>query len=141
MPRAIRIPEGVSLAIHSLALLAARPDEIIPTREIAEILGGSSAHLAKVLKILENDGYVRSQRGPSGGFSLAKPPAAISLLEIYEAIEGPLSAQGCLLSTRICAGEACAFGELLDSLEHRFRDHLAQTRLSELAETMGVVHA
>jgi Rrf2 family protein len=141
MSRAIRIPEAVSLAIHSLALLAARPEEIIPTREIAEVLGGSSAHLAKVLKTLENDGFVRSQRGPSGGFSLARSPGDVTLLEIYEAIEGPLFTRGCLLSTRLCAGEGCIFGDLLDSLERQFREHLAMTRLSELAETMGVVHA
>ncbi len=141
MSRAIRIPEAVSLALHSMAILAARPDEVLPTREIAGTLGGSSAHLAKVLKILENDGFVRSQRGPSGGFQLARSADSISLLEIYEAIEGPLSTEGCLLATGLCQNEGCVFGNLLDSLDNQFREHLKKTRLTQLAETMGVESA
>ena len=141
MSRAIRIPEAVSLALHSMAILAARPDEILPTREIAATLGGSSAHLAKVLKNLENEGFVHSQRGPSGGFRLARSAAAISLLEIYEAIEGPLSKEGCLLATPLCGGERCIFGNLLESLDNQFREHLGKTRLNQLAETMGVRRA
>jgi Rrf2 family protein len=138
MSRAIRIPEAVSLALHSMAILATRPDEILPTREIAGMLGGSSAHLAKVLKILENKGFVHSQRGPSGGFQLARSADSISLLEIYEVIEGPLSSEGCLLATGLCSGEGCIFGNLLDSLDNQFREHLKKTRLTKLAETMGV---
>jgi Rrf2 family protein len=141
MSRAIRIPEAVSLALHSMAILAARSDEVLPTREIAETLGGSSAHLAKVLKILENEGLVRSQRGPSGGFQLARSADSISLLEIYEVIEGPLSSQGCLLTTPLCGGEKCVFGSLLESLDNQFREHLEKTRLTRLAETMGVERA
>ena len=138
MPRAVKIPEAVSLALHSLAILANRPDEVISTREIAELLGGSSAHLAKVLKILESDGFVRSQRGPAGGFQLLKDADSVSLLEIYETMEGPLTSEGCLLTTQLCVDEGCIFGELLDSLDTQFREHLAKTRLSRLAETMGV---
>ncbi|MFC1500273.1 RrF2 family transcriptional regulator [Candidatus Zixiibacteriota bacterium] len=138
MSRAIRIPEAVSLALHSMGILASRPDETISTREIAELLGGSSAHLAKVLKILENDGLVRSQRGPAGGFQLLKSADSIFLLEIYEAMEGPLTAEGCLLATQLCVNKGCIFGDLLDSLDTQFREHLAKTRLSKLAKTMGV---
>lgn len=138
MSRAIRIPEAVSLALHSMAILANRSDEIISTREIAELLGGSSAHLAKVLKILENDGLVRSQRGPAGGFQILRDADSLSLLEIYETIEGPLTSEGCLLTTQLCINQGCIFGDLLDSLDTQFREHLAKTRLSRLAETMGV---
>ena len=58
-----------------------------------------------------------------------------------EAIEGPLTAGGCLLDSGICLGEGCLFGELLDSLDNRFREHLTTTRLSQLADTMGVIRA
>ncbi len=138
MSRAIRIPEAVSLALHSMAILAASPEAVLPTREIAETLGGSSAHLAKVLKTLEHEGFLRSQRGPSGGFQLARTADSITLLEIYEVIEGPLTTEGCLLATRLCLGDGCVFGILLDSLDNQFREHLGKTRLTQLAETMGV---
>ena len=141
MTKLVKIPESVSLAIHSMAILAGQADEVKTTREIADSLGASSAHLAKVLKTLEHMGYVSSQRGPSGGFRIAVDPDGITLMEIYQAMEGPLQTGGCLLATPICGGDRCVFGETIHALETQFRQNLERTRLSELAETMGVTSA
>ena len=54
------------------------------------------------------------------------------LLELYEAIEGPLVANNCLLGTRICNGEQCILGNLLETVDNQVRRYLATTRLSEL---------
>jgi len=43
-------------------------------------------------------GLLRSIRGPGGGFLQARPPAQIKLLEVYEAVEGPLEPQDCVFS-------------------------------------------
>lgn len=136
-----RIPESVSLALHSMAILAGRPDELITTREIAALLGASSAHLAKVLKNLEHTGYVRSVRGPAGGFQLIGDPDEISLMDIYQAMEGPLETEGCLLTTPLCGGDSCILGEMIRSLEAQFREHLSNTRLSQFTLTVGVESA
>jgi Rrf2 family protein len=141
MSKLVKIPESVSLALHSMAVLAERSDEIVTTRDIAEILGASSAHLAKVLKTLEHTGYVHSTRGPAGGFQLAVDPDQVTLMEIYTAIEGPLRMEECLLSSSICSGGQCIFGEILESLERQFRENLENTKLSELADTVGVFNA
>lgn len=141
MPRLVKIPESISLALHSMAVLAERPDEIITTKEIAGLLGGSSAHLAKVLKTLEHTGYVNSTRGPAGGFQIAGDPDEITLMDIYTAIEGPVESGGCLLASSICRGDACIFGEILQSLDSQFRDKLANTRLSELTIPKEILSA
>jgi Rrf2 family protein len=138
MQKLVRIPESVSLALHSMAVLAGRPDEIITTKEIADLLGVSSAHLAKVLKTMEHTGYIRSMRGPAGGYQLVGNADEITLMDIYVAIEGPIDTEGCLLTSSPCGGEACIFGEILKSLDTQFRENLVKTRLSELAVTMGV---
>ena len=138
MSKLVKIPEAVSLALHSMAVLAEHPGEVITTKEIADLLGASSAHLAKVLKTLEHTGYVRSWRGPAGGFQLAGSADEITLMDIYVAIEGPLETEGCLLTSNLCGGEACIFGEIIRSLDTQFREKLAQTKLSELKLTLGV---
>lgn len=141
MARLVKIPESVSLALHSMAVLADRPDDVITTKDIAGILGASSAHLAKVLKTLEHTGYVRSTRGPSGGFQIAGDSDEITLMDIYQVMEGPLQTEGCLLATPICKGNECVFGETIHMLEDQFRENLANTSLRQLAETIGVKSA
>ena len=141
MSKLVKIRESVSLALHSMAVLAGRPDEIVTTKDIADILGASSAHLAKVLKTLEHTGYVHSTRGPAGGFQLAGDADEITLMDIYTAIEGPFDMDGCLLASTACSGDKCIFGEILGSLDRQFRDNLSNTKLSELTDMAGVPNA
>jgi Rrf2 family protein len=141
MPRLVHVPEAASLALHSMAVLAGRPRDIIPAREIAEALRASEAHLAKVLRRLEISGFVKSTRGPKGGHVLAVDPAKITLKQIYEAVEGPISPARCLLETPICAGDKCVFGKMLENLDRQLRKHLAETTLSQIALAKEVRHA
>ena len=141
MSKLVKIRESVSLALHSMAVLAGRPDGIVTTKNIADILGASSVHLAKVLKTLEHTGYVHSTRGPAGGFQLAGDADEITLMDIYTAIEGPLDMDGCLLASSACSGDKCIFGEILESLDRQFRDNLINTKLSELADRTGILNA
>jgi Rrf2 family protein len=134
MSNALRISAGASLALHGMALLAARPEQPLATREIAEALRVSEAHLSKVLQRLARAGLVTSRRGPRGGFALARPPAAISLLEVYETMDGPVETGECLLRERACCGQVCVLGGLVKSVNEQMRDYLARTRLSEVAK-------
>jgi len=141
MARILKIPEAASLAIHSMAMLAGNPGKLLTTREMAAELEASCAHLAKVMHRLEASGLVSSSRGPKGGYFLRLPPESITLKTIYEAVEGPIAPSRCLLETRICGGEKCAFGRLLASLDGQLREHLEKTRLSELATIKETAHA
>jgi Rrf2 family protein len=132
MANALRISEATSLALHTTVLLAAHSDGLLSTREIAATLGVSEAHLSKVLQRLGRVGLVKSIRGPRGGFRLGKPGDKITLLDVYQAIEGRLAAHACLLGARVCRGEQCVLGGLLGAVNKQLKDYLAQTRLSEL---------
>ena len=127
----LRISEAAVLAIHTAALLGAREGDILTTREIASFLGASEAHLSKVLQRLARSGLVASVRGPRGGFTLSRPAADVTLLQVYEAIDGPLAESGCLLEAPVCNGQ-CIMGDVLTKVDAIVREHLAGTRVSEV---------
>ncbi len=132
MATLLKISEAASLALHTMVYLAANDRRLVTTHQIGEALQVSEAHLSKVLQRLAKVGLVDSTRGPGGGFKLAKPGEQISLLEVYEAIEGPLAPTNCLLSTPICSGEKCILGGLLEDINKRVKEYFAETRLDEL---------
>jgi len=134
MQNLLKISEAASLALHTMGLLASRPGEQVSTRELAARLKVSEAHLAKVMQRLGRAGLVRSQRGPKGGFALQRNPEDITLLEVYEATEGPLQERRCLLGNPMCSGN-CILGGLLERVGDEVRDYFSQTRLSDLKDT------
>ncbi len=123
--------EAVSLALHSMVLLS---ESRVPltVREMAEKTGASFHHLAKVFQRLRRAQLVVSTRGPRGGFTLSRPPERITLLEVYEAIEGPVSERICLLGGPECPFGKCIFGGLLGEFAHRFREYLASHTLESV---------
>jgi len=133
MSNILKISEAASLATHSMVFLAANPEKPHSTREMANLLLASEAHLSKVLQRLSRHGLVQSVRGPRGGFRLAKPGGQVRLLEVYEAIEGKVVEIHCLLSSKVCNGGGCVFGGFLESASRQFRDYLAHTTLSDIA--------
>ena len=96
MRTSLRVSEATSLALHAMALLTGDGSRPLSCHEMAEALQVSEAHLSKVLQRLGKQGFVSSLRGPKGGFRLARDPEDVSLLEIYEAIEGPVQFSNCL---------------------------------------------
>ena len=135
MASVLKVSDAASMGLHAAVLLAAHPDRLRSSRELASELRVSQAHLAKVLQQLVKAGLARSTRGPGGGFRLADEPDRITLLKVYEAIEGRLRTDNCLLSTSICGGRRCIFGGLLKRTNKEVRQYLAQTKLSALAKT------
>jgi Rrf2 family protein len=137
----LRISEAGSLAVHTAALLAADCTRPLSAHEAAGRLHVSEAHLAKVLQRLHKAGIVDSVRGRSGGFTLAKPPRRIRLLDVYEAIEGKLATTHCLMSKLNCQASRCILGGLLADIDQRLWTYLSKTKLSDLKDIYGGNHA
>ena len=133
MANVLRISDAASLALHTTVLLAARQPQLLSTPTIAEALHASKAHLAKVLQRLRRAQLVESVRGPTGGFRLSRPADTITLAEVYEAIEGPVSFSKCLLATPICGGENCILGDMVPTLNARVREYLSETTVADVA--------
>lgn len=137
----LRISEAAVLALHAAALLSRAPGEPRSTRELAEGLAVSEAHLSKVLQRMSRHALVRSHRGPHGGWTLAADPEEVTLLEVYEAVEGPLMPSVCLLERPRCPDGGCILGDLVGSVNTQVMDYLSSTRLSTLACTLTLMPA
>ncbi|MEW6358246.1 MAG: Rrf2 family transcriptional regulator [Planctomycetota bacterium] len=133
MSSVFKISEAASLALHGMVVLARTPDKVMTTEDVALALRASHAHLNKVLQRLTRVGFVKSVKGRRGGFVLGTAPSSISLLDVYEAIEGEIVPTKCLLDKPICGGK-CILGGMLQDVNKKVREHLAGIRLSEFAE-------
>ena len=85
----MRLTSFTDFALRALMRLAGEPTRSFATHEIAAEFGISRNHLAKVVRDLADGGFIATQRGAGGGFSLARPPQSITLGEVVRALEGP----------------------------------------------------
>ena len=83
-------------AIVVLGALAHRQGEILATAQLAELTGLNQPTVAKVAKTLMAADLLETQRGVHGGYRLAQPAAATSLVQIVEAMEGPIAVNDCV---------------------------------------------
>lgn len=134
MAKMVRISEAAALAMHAMVLMAADPKRPLSTGRAAERLNVSGAHLSKVLQRLAREGLVASVRGPRGGFVLGRSPRKITLLDIYETIEGPHVSGGCLFDAPGCGALRCILGGLLEKVDAQLVGYLSGARLSALAD-------
>ena len=83
-------------AIVVLGTLAHRQGEILATAQLAELTGLNQPTVAKVAKTLVVAGLLDTHRGVHGGYRLARQAAMISLVQIVEAMEGPIAVNDCV---------------------------------------------
>ena len=128
MSSVFNLSEASSIALHSMVMVASTEGKTNVNR-IAERLNFSKHHVAKVMQRLVKVGILSSNSGPTGGFSLAKKPEQISLLDIYEAIEGPMVNYKCPLGYSECAFEKCILGTIAHDMNNNFKKYLADHNL------------
>jgi Rrf2 family protein len=87
----MKLSHASAYALTNLVHLAReQTDRPVPSHEAAREEGLPERMLLKVLKPLVGAGVLRSVRGTSGGYTLARPPKDVTLLEVVEAVDGPL---------------------------------------------------
>lgn len=122
--------EAASIGIHSMVLIARNEDGINAVK-IAEQTGSSKNHISKVAQRLVKNDLLKSVRGPSGGFMLKKSAADITLLEIYESIEGPLDITDCPLANQVCHFDQCLMGNVINKMTIEFKQFLKKQTLKK----------
>ncbi len=131
MTKVINISEATQLALHSMVYIAKSNGSSVTTKQIADTLGASDNHLSKVMQRLVKSGFVKSNRGPSGGFTMAMDPNVITLYDIYEAIEGKIDTNPCPFGKNECFFDKCIFGNEVSRLSNEFINYFRKTRLIE----------
>lgn len=101
----LRVTKLTDYATVVLTTLAAQSDAVHSASELAERAGLEVPTVAKVLKPLAQAGLVVGFRGANGGYRLARVASEISLIEIVEAIEGPLGMTECSVHAGACGIE------------------------------------
>jgi len=143
----MRLPEGVEWALHCSWLLAqAREGDALTARRLAEFYGLPEAYLAKLLKALVRAGLLSATSGPRGGFRLARPPGAITVADVVEAVEGrgalfqcmEIRQRGPVPLTGAACRKPCGIAEVMHRAERAWRNELAATTIADLIETSGV---
>jgi Rrf2 family protein len=86
--------------ILDLAMLPG--EERTPTQDIADRQSIPSPFLAKIISQLSLAGLVTTYRGAGGGVALARPPSEINLLQVIEALEGPIRLNRCSIQPEAC---------------------------------------
>jgi Rrf2 family protein len=130
MSKIFSMSDAASIAIHSMVLIA-RAENGINAVKIAEISGFSKNHISKVLQRMVKAGLLKSVRGPAGGFSLKVEPETITLLNIYESIEGSLEVNDCPMAHEICGFDNCIMGNVVNKMTLEFRKFLNEQSLKE----------
>lgn len=136
MSQTLNISEGASIAMHALIYLAKNRDEPVSNSTIAAAFNVSANHSSKIMQRLLKEGFVSGVRGPGGGYTLAKEPSQVSLLDIYSAIDGEPSNNHCLFGrVKCCPLDRCLFADLISDTEKLVKKHLGSVTLTDCIAT------
>ena len=104
----LRVTKLTDYATVVLTVLAARPAEVLSATELAEAAGLEPPTVSKLLKPLAQAKLVEGLRGVRGGYRLTRQASEITLIEIVEAMEGPLAITECSQDDSQCGiAEQC----------------------------------
>lgn len=132
--------EGVEWALHSCLNLS-WADRPVPAARLAKYFDLPAPYLNKQLQALARAGILRSTPGPKGGFTLARTPAEITMLDVVVAIEGPAPAFRCaeiLHASPFGDPKAdyvtgCVISHAMSAAELAWRRELAATTIADIA--------
>jgi Rrf2 family protein len=118
----------VDLALHG-------QDGPVPLQVLAEEQQIPQRYLGKIVQDLRRSGLIRSIRGAHGGYMLNAPPAETTLLDVWEALEGPLCPVECLEAPEACRMEPeCVTREVWREVQEALKEVLDSQTLQKLAD-------
>ena len=109
------------------------------TGQLAELTGLNQPTVAKVSKTLMTANLLETQRGVHGGYKLARPVSAMSLVQIVEAMEGPIAVSDCICTDgtydRCMVSNSCFVTRSWDQVNLAIRNALNEVSLEDLIDT------
>ncbi|NTW27943.1 MAG: Rrf2 family transcriptional regulator [Coriobacteriia bacterium] len=113
----------------------------VSAREIAERRNIPPRFLEQLLVLLRRSGIVTAVRGAHGGFALTRDPELVTVLDVVQALEGPLTSSVCDSERdEICScSGSCAAAPVWARATDALRDVFATTTLASLASTQGLL--
>ena len=126
-------------AIRALVHIASLPqDEYSMARTIAKDADIPAHFLAKILQDLARDGFLKSIKGPGGGFRLAQPAREISLLRVVESVDGSACMNRCPMGLGECTGKtACGMHAGWKAVRSRIMEYMGATSVADVAKSLN----
>jgi Rrf2 family protein len=130
----MKLTRAASYAIHALVFMAnQKHNRPIASHHIAQARGIPERFLLKVLKPLVSVRVLLSIKGPNGGYRLAKSAHDISLLEILEAVDGPIRGQSSFDRDETDGPLNKRLDQICNQAADQIRKQLHKVRISDLA--------
>src|SRR3954463_9931886 len=134
----LRLSKKADYALMAMKHLALREDRASDrsssAREIAEAYDIPVELMAKVLQRLVRRGLLASHQGTRGGYRLSRPAAMISVADVIQAIDGPLTVTACSTEAENCGQYSkCSIRDPLWRIKDRIVAALATCSLQEMS--------
>lgn len=130
----MQITKQADYALRAMRYLASlKPGERAATSFIAKEEHIPPSFLAKIVSQLSIAGLINTSRGARGGVSLSRPAADISILEVVEAIDGPITLNECVLHPDVCEfGDDCPIRPVWQESQAELVKRLRETNFESL---------
>lgn len=142
----MRLSQGVEWAVHACTLLvAAGPGRGLSLAALAEYHGVPAPYMAKQMQALSRAGIVRTSRGKTGGYALARPANEITLWDVTRALNGPeplfqcteIRQQGPCAARREDCKRPCHIAKAFAEAEQAWRSVLQGVTIADIAMDVG----
>lgn len=119
----------LDLALHE----SSKPRMI---KDIAESQQISEKYISRLIIELRRAGMVKSIRGSKGGYKIARQPQHLTVLDVVEVMEGPISIVDCVSAPQSCARlDACATRDIWNKLNSDIRSCLSKITLQDIIDS------
>ncbi|MFQ5876316.1 MAG: RrF2 family transcriptional regulator [Acidobacteriota bacterium] len=130
----MHVNQAAQYALRAMMHLASVPAGTpVRARDLSRITGVPGAYLSKILHRLVARGLLRASKGHGGGFILARRPARVRLLDVFEAAGGSLERDLCVFGSGRCdAASPCPLHQSWTELNDAFYAWSSRTTLADL---------
>ncbi len=129
----MQITRQADYAVRAVLYLARQGEQRIATSAIAEEQRIPASFLAKIISQLSIAGLLHTSRGARGGVSLARAPKDITLLEVVEAIDGPIQLNECVENPAACSfSSGCPMHSIWCEAQETLVNRLKNTNFEKL---------
>jgi len=128
----MKLSPAAEFAIRGMVVLSERYGQGVPVtlETVCTQRSLPREYLTKIFASLARARLVTPIRGKGGGFSLSRPPSQISLLEVIEAVQGPIVLNFCQHNPPQCDQVNCLIRDLWSELQKLIREKLAGMSLA-----------
>ncbi len=103
----LELTRKTDLAIRAMQALHEAQTRM-PGRKLAALIGTTTPFISQVVTPLVQSGWMDSRPGPTGGYGLTVDPSEITVLQVVEAVEGPIANGKCVLVGGPCGDDVCS---------------------------------